>query len=164
MQGSARKGGQDGVQPVSRIPARLGAAGGHLTFGGLAAPPFLLGIAQMRRLSPHFPLSHGKPRVDDRRVRNGIIHVIRHAAEVARCAGRLRPTQDPHDRFIRWSRMGVFDRIFAALAAKGGPNPSSLPSAAAAPARWGAASTPRRWHHGPLAGAAAAAVRLPKRA
>ena len=24
------------------------------------------------------------------------------------------------DRFIRWSRMGVFNRIFAALAAKGG--------------------------------------------
>ena len=39
--------------------------------------------AQMRRIEPYFPLSHGVPRVDDR-------------------------------------RMGVFNRIFAALAAKGG--------------------------------------------
>jgi transposase len=33
--------------------------------------------AQMRRIEPHFPLSHGVPRVDDRRVVNGIIFVIR---------------------------------------------------------------------------------------
>jgi hypothetical protein len=30
--------------------------------------PFLLTPAQMRRIRPHFPLSHGIPRVDDRRV------------------------------------------------------------------------------------------------
>jgi transposase len=39
---------------------------------------------------------------------------------------RLRPTAyGPHktlyNRFVRWSRLGVFDRIFAALAAEGGP-------------------------------------------
>jgi hypothetical protein len=28
--------------------------------------PFLLTLAQMRRIRPHFPLSHGLPRVDDR--------------------------------------------------------------------------------------------------
>ena len=28
---------------------------------------------QMARLQPHFPKSHGKPRVDDRRVLSGII-------------------------------------------------------------------------------------------
>ncbi len=39
-------------------------------------PPFLLTLAQMRRLSPHFPLSHGIARVDDRRVLSGIIYVI----------------------------------------------------------------------------------------
>ena len=39
--------------------------------------PFLLSRAQMRRIAPHFPLSHGVPRVDDRRVISGIIYVIR---------------------------------------------------------------------------------------
>jgi transposase len=33
--------------------------------------------AQMRRIEPHFPLSHGAPRVDDRRVVSGIVVVIR---------------------------------------------------------------------------------------
>jgi len=32
----------------------------------------------MTRISPHFPLSHGVPRVDDRRVASGIVYVIKH--------------------------------------------------------------------------------------
>ncbi len=36
-----------------------------------------LSEAQMRRIEPYFPLSHGIPRVDDRRVISGIIYVIR---------------------------------------------------------------------------------------
>jgi putative transposase len=44
-------------------------------------PPFLLSVSQMRRLSPHVPLSHGIPRVDDRRVLSGIIYVIRHGLQ-----------------------------------------------------------------------------------
>ena len=38
---------------------------------------FLLSEAQMRRIEPFFPLSHGIPRVDDRRVISGIVFVIR---------------------------------------------------------------------------------------
>jgi transposase len=37
----------------------------------------LLSEAQMRRIAPHFPLSHGIPRVDDRRILSGILFVIR---------------------------------------------------------------------------------------
>lgn len=33
--------------------------------------------AQLERIRPYFPRSHGRPRVDDRRVISGIIHVIR---------------------------------------------------------------------------------------
>jgi transposase len=36
-----------------------------------------LSEAQMRRIEPYFPLSHGLPRVDDRRIVSGIIFVIR---------------------------------------------------------------------------------------
>ena len=32
-----------------------------------------LSDAQMRRIEPYFPLSHGVPRVDDRRIISGII-------------------------------------------------------------------------------------------
>ena len=50
---------------------------------------FWLREAQFERIKPFFTLSHGVPRVDDRRVVSGIIHVIRNglrwrAAEVYR--------------------------------------------------------------------------------
>ena len=38
---------------------------------------FWLNDAQMTRLEPCFPKSHGKPRVDDRRVLSGIIFINR---------------------------------------------------------------------------------------
>lgn len=82
--------------------------------------PFLLSTAQMRRLSPHFPLSHGKPRVDDRRVLSGIIYVIRHGLQWRDAPAAYGPHKTLYNRFVRWSRMGVFDRIFAALATEGG--------------------------------------------
>ena len=36
-----------------------------------------LSEAQMRRIEQYFPLSHGVPRVDDRKIISGIIFVIR---------------------------------------------------------------------------------------
>ena len=36
-----------------------------------------LSEAQVRRIEPHFPLSHGSPAIDDRRIISGIISVIR---------------------------------------------------------------------------------------
>jgi transposase len=83
-------------------------------------PPFLLTTAQMRRLSPHFPLSHGIARVDDRRVLSGIIYVIRNGLQWRDAPTAYGPHKTLYNRFVRWSRMGVFDRIFAALAAEGG--------------------------------------------
>jgi transposase len=60
----------------------LDAGGVSLGGGGAVTTdpmlPFFLTLAQMRWLSPSFPLSHGIPRVDDRRVRSGIINLIRH--------------------------------------------------------------------------------------
>ena len=38
---------------------------------------FLLSKAQMRRIEPFFPLSHGVPRVGDRRLVSGIVFVIK---------------------------------------------------------------------------------------
>ena len=88
-------------------------------------PPFLLTTAQMQRLSPHFPRSRGIPRVDDRRVLSGIISVIRHGLQWRDAPPAYGPHKTLYSRFVRSSRMGVFDRIFAALAAEAGP-PSRL--------------------------------------
>ena len=79
-----------------------------------------LSEAQMRRIEPYFPLSHGVPRVDDRRIISGIIFVIRNGLRWRDAPADYGPPKTIYNRFIRWSRMGVFNRIFAALAAKGG--------------------------------------------
>ncbi|KAB2719218.1 transposase, partial [Brucella intermedia] len=42
---------------------------------------FLLSERQMARIEPHFPLAHGVPRVDDRRVVSGIVYVIKHGLQ-----------------------------------------------------------------------------------
>ena len=81
---------------------------------------WMLSEAQMRRIEPYFPLSHGIPRVDDRRIVSGIIFVIRNGLRWRDAPAEYGPPKAIYNRFIRWSRMGVFDRIFAALAAQGG--------------------------------------------
>ena len=43
----------------------------------------LLSEAQMRRIEPYFPLSHGVPRVDDRLIVSCIIFVLRNGGPVA---------------------------------------------------------------------------------
>ena len=81
---------------------------------------FWLSKAQMRRIEPCFPLSHGVPRVDDRRVISGIIFVIRNGLRWRDAPKDYGPHKTIYNRFVRWSRLGVFNRIFAELAAKGG--------------------------------------------
>jgi len=81
---------------------------------------WLLSEAQMRRIEPYFPLPHGIPRVDDRRIVSGIIFVIRNGLRWRDAPAGYGPHKTIYNRFIRWSRLGVFNRIFAELAAKGG--------------------------------------------
>lgn len=86
---------------------------------------FLLSEAQMARIAPYFPLSHGVPRVDDRRVVSGIVYVIKHGLQWKDAPKGYGPHKTLYNRFIRWSRLGVFDRIFVALAGEG-PRPERL--------------------------------------
>ena len=79
-----------------------------------------LSRAQMRRIEPYFPRSHGVARVDDRRVISGIIFVIRNGLRWRDAPKDYGPHKTIYNRFIRWSRLGVFHRIFAELASKGG--------------------------------------------
>jgi transposase len=86
----------------------------------MTEPPFLLTPAHMRRIRPHFPLSHGVPRVDDCRVISGIINVLRRGLQWRDAPTGFGPHKTLYNRFVRWSRMGVFGRIFAALAGEAG--------------------------------------------
>jgi transposase len=77
----------------------------------------MLSRAQMRRIEPYFPLAHGVPRVDDRRILSGIVFVIRNGLRWRDAPAAYGPHKTIYNRFIRWSRMGVFNKIFAARAA-----------------------------------------------
>ena len=62
---------------------------------------FLLSERQMARISPFFPLLHGVPRVDDRRVVSGIIHVIRNGLQWKDAPAGYGPPKTLYNRFIR---------------------------------------------------------------
>ena len=70
--------------------------------------------AQMRRISPYFPLSRGMPRVDDRRMISGIIFIICNGIRWRDVPAEYGPHKTIYNRFIRWRRMGS--------------SPASLPS------------------------------------
>ncbi len=82
---------------------------------------FWLSERQLAKIEPHFPLSHGVPRVDDRRVISGIVHVIRNGLRWRDAPPVYGPHKTLYNRFVRWSRLGVFSRIFAALTGEAGP-------------------------------------------
>ena len=61
----------------------------------------MLSVAQMRRIKPYFPLSHGVPRVDDRRILSGIIFVIRNGLRWRDAPVGYGPHKTIYNRFIR---------------------------------------------------------------
>ena len=80
---------------------------------------FWLTGEQVERLRPHFPKARGKPRVDDRRVLSGILHVLRNGLRWQDAPAIYGPHKTLCNRFARWSRLGVFARIFRDLAKPG---------------------------------------------
>ena len=82
---------------------------------------YWLSDAQFSRLDPLLPKKvRGVPRVDDRRVISGIIFVIRNGLRWRDVPASYGPHKTIYNRFIRWSEMGVFGRIFVELAKGGG--------------------------------------------
>ena len=71
----------------------------------------------MERLKPFFPKSHGKPRVDDRRVLSGIIFINRNGLRWCDAPKEYGPAKTLN-RWKRWSDNGVFARIMVGLAAE----------------------------------------------
>jgi putative transposase len=78
---------------------------------------FWLSEAQFARMKPLLPNKpRGVQQVDDPRVISGIIHVIRDGLMWLDAPAVYGPPKTLYNRLIRWSRIGVFDRIFAVLA------------------------------------------------
>lgn len=71
---------------------------------------------QLERIKPYSPQPHGRPRVDDRRVISGNIHVIRNGLRWRDAPEIYGSHMTLYNRIVRWSRKGVFDRIFSGLA------------------------------------------------
>src|ERR1043166_1571381 len=68
----------------------------------------------IRPMLPNKP--RGVPRVDDRRILNGIFWVLRSGAPWRDLPGNFGPYTTCYNRFVRWRRAGVWARIMSALA------------------------------------------------
>ena len=77
---------------------------------------FWLTDAQMDRLWPFFPRSHGRPRVDDRRVLSGIIFINRNGLRWCDAPKEYGPPKTLYNRWKQWSDMGIFARMMEGLA------------------------------------------------
>ena len=73
----------------------------------------------VERLRPFFPKSHGKPRVDDRRVLSGIIFINRNGLRWCDAPREYGPPKTLYNRWKRWGDMGVFARMMEGLASEG---------------------------------------------
>lgn len=67
-------------------------------------------------IRPHLPNKpRGVPRVDDRRVLNGIFWCLRSGAPWADMPARYGPPTTVYNRFNRWRKAGVWDRLMEAI-------------------------------------------------
>ena len=61
---------------------------------------------QMERLRPVLPKSHGKPRVDDRRVLSGMIFIKRNGLRRCDAPKEYGPPETLYNRWKRWVTWG----------------------------------------------------------
>ena len=91
---------------------------------------FWLTDRQFARIAPHLPTdTRGKPRVDDRRVISGIVHVLKSGARWVDAPTVYGPRKTLYNRYVRWAAKGVWVNLFHSLARAGGPSRSSLSTA-----------------------------------
>src|ERR1700689_2949870 len=83
---------------------------------------FWLTDGQFSKITPYLPTdTRGKARVDDRRVISGIVHVLKSGGRWVDAPPVYGPRKTLYNRFVRWAEKGVWEAIFRALAATGGP-------------------------------------------
>lgn len=72
---------------------------------------FYLSQSQMERISPFFPRSHGIP-VSMTGASSVAFFTLSNMASVEGCSCGYVPYKTLYNRFVRWSRLGVFSRLF----------------------------------------------------
>jgi transposase len=73
---------------------------------------------EWKAIAPHLPNKpRGVPRVDDRRVLNGIFWILRSGSPWADLPERYGPRTTVYNRFNRWRKAGVWDRLMDAIVA-----------------------------------------------
>ncbi|WP_367717616.1 IS5 family transposase [Nitratireductor sp. GISD-1A_MAKvit] len=77
---------------------------------------FWLTDEQMARLRPYFPKSHGRQRVDDRRILSGIIFVNRNGLRWCDAPKEYGPAKTLYNRWKRWGDKGIFLQMMEGLA------------------------------------------------
>ena len=81
---------------------------------------FWLSDEAWARLDPHLPRGKpGRPRVDDRRVISGILHVLKTGCRWRDVPSAYGAAGTIYNRYNRWSRRGVWQRLFERVAATG---------------------------------------------
>jgi len=81
---------------------------------------FLLSDEEWAWIEPLLPTDvRGKPRVDDRLVISGILHVLKSGCRWADVPPEYGPPTTIYNRFNRWAKRGIWENIFRTLAARG---------------------------------------------
>lgn len=81
---------------------------------------FWLTDEQWKRMEPHLPTDvRGIEREDDRRIISGIIHVLKSGCRWCDCPPEYGPSTTIYNRFVRWAKRGVWEKMFLALAKRG---------------------------------------------
>ena len=80
----------------------------------------------MARLQPFFPRSHGRSRVDDRRVLSGIIFINCNGLRWRDAPREYGPAKTLYNRLKRWSDKGVFVAMMDGLSAKGAERKTTM--------------------------------------
>lgn len=78
---------------------------------------YLLNDVEWAKIEPLLPTGRrGAHRVDDRRIISGIVYMLRSGARWRDCPAAYGPYTTVYNRFNRWSKQGVWEALFKALA------------------------------------------------
>jgi transposase len=81
---------------------------------------FWLSDDAWKALEQHLPHGKpGKPRVDDRRVISGILHVLKVGCRWRDVPPEYGPAKTVYNRYHRWSQRRIWQRMFEKMAASG---------------------------------------------
>ena len=91
------------------------------------AGAFWLSEAQFVRLQPLLPTNtRGVARVDDRRVISGILHILMSGGRWVDAPAVYGPRKTLYNRWVRWSKKGLWRGMFEELAASDGSSPALM--------------------------------------